>query len=147
MSPVTPAHALPAAPVTLGAGDEMPEETIGPLTRTDFVRYAGAGGDLNPIHHDDEVAKDAGLPSVFGMGMLHAGVLGTRLARWVGPGNIRAYTVRFTGQVWPGDVLILRGSVDRVDDADGERRAGLALTVTRQTGDVVLNARAVVVVA
>ena len=36
--------------------------TFGPLTRTDFVRYQGASGDFNPIHHDEEFAKSAGLP-------------------------------------------------------------------------------------
>ena len=36
---------LPAAPITLAEGDQMPTGTAGPMTRTDFVRYAGAGGD------------------------------------------------------------------------------------------------------
>ena len=42
--------------LTEGAGREL---TVGPLTRTDFVRFAGANGDFNPsswamrprIHH------------------------------------------------------------------------------------------------
>ena len=56
----------------------------GPLTRTDFVRYQGASGDFNPIHHDDEFAQSAGYPTVFSVGMLQAGILGElrdRLAR------------------------------------------------------------------
>lgn len=138
---------LPAAPVALAAGDEMPTEAVGPLTRTDFVRYAGAGGDFNPLHHDDELARAAGRPSVFGMGMLHAGMLGTRLARWVGPDNVRSYTVRFTGQVWPGDVLSLDGRVDAVEPGEGLPVARLSLTVTRQTGEVVLRATASAAVA
>lgn len=141
MSTTTPA--LPVAPVALRAGDEMPADTIGPLSRTDFVRYAGAGGDFNPIHHDEQMATGAGLPSVFGMGMLHAGVLGNRLARWVGPDNIRSFGVRFTGQVWPADELTLTGVVDEA--ADGLAR--LSLKVTRQTGDVVLTAKATATVA
>ena len=35
---------------------------VGPLTRTDFVRYQGASGDFNPIHHDEEFAQSAGYP-------------------------------------------------------------------------------------
>jgi acyl dehydratase len=125
----------------------MPHETIGPLTRTDFVRYAGAGGDFNPLHHDETVARAAGLPTVFGMGMLHAGMLGTRLARWAGPANVRRYSVRFIGQVWPGDVLTFSGRVRAVvATADGPV-AELELAVTRQTGDRILEGRAVVVVA
>ena len=34
--------------------------SIGPLTRTDFVRYQGASGDMNPIHHDEPFARAAG---------------------------------------------------------------------------------------
>lgn len=107
---------IPVAPVALQVGDELPASTFGPITRTDIVRYAGAGGDLNPIHHDETFAQGAGLPRVFAMGMLHAGVLGHRLACWVGPDNVRSFAVRFTGQVWPGDVLAFAGRVTSVVD-------------------------------
>ena len=127
---------LPAAPATLKVGDQMPSGEVGPLTRTDFVRYAGAGGDLNPIHHDEEFARNAGLPSVFGMGMLHAGMLGNRLARWVGPRNIEELTVRFTGQVWPGDVLSFQGEVEAIADSV----ATIALRVANQRDETVLRA-------
>ena len=59
--------------VYVGAGPEPRE--YGPLTRTDFVRYQGASGDFNPIHHDEEFAKAAGYPTVFSVGMLQAGIL------------------------------------------------------------------------
>lgn len=131
---------LPANPVVLHPGDTMPEFTTPPLSRSDFVRYAGAGGDFNPIHHDETMAVDAGMPSVFGMGLLHAGIAGVRLARWVGPHNLRSFAVRFSGQVWPGDVLTFTGVVDTVDDDS----ATVTVTVTRQTGDAALTAQALV---
>jgi len=92
----------------------MPASEFGPLTRSHIVRYAGAGGDFNPIHHDEEFARSAGMPGVFGMGLLHGGLLGQRLAAWVGLAHIRAYRIRFTGQVWPGDVLSFTGTVTGV---------------------------------
>jgi acyl dehydratase len=131
---------LPVVPISLAAGDAMPQSSVGPLTRTDFVRYAGAGGDLNPIHHDEPLAQSLGLPSVFGMGMLHAGMLGTRLAGWVGPGNIESYRVRFTGQVWPGDTLTFKGRVERLEGST----AVIEMEVERQTGEAALRASAVV---
>lgn len=135
---------VPVQPLALATGDAFPEYTAPPLTRTAFVRYAGAGGDFNPVHHDEPFARAAGFPSVFGMGLLHAGVLGLRLARWAGPDNVRAFSVRFTAQVWPGDVLTYAGAVTAVADD----RATLALTVTRRADEtVVLRAEAVVVVA
>lgn len=142
MSTVT-ATPVPVAPVALAAGDELPVSTFGPVTRTDIVRYAGAGGDLNPIHHDEPFALGAGLPGVFAMGMLHAGVLGHRLARWVGPDNIRSYGLRFTGQVWPGDVLTFTGRVTAVEDGV----ASIELRVARGEDETVLTATATAVVA
>ena len=137
---------LPAAPVALVDGDEF-SVTVGPLTRTDFVRYAGASGDFHPLHHDEVYARAAGLPGVFGMGMLHAGMLGVHLARWVGPENIRDFSIRFTGQVWPGDELAITGRVERVETVGRVRTAHLALAVARQTGDDVIRATATAVVA
>jgi acyl dehydratase len=135
--------AVPSRPIALRAGDALPVHRAGPLTRNDFVRYAGAGGDFNPIHHDEPFAQAAGFPTVFGMGLLHAGMLGIQLARWVGPDNLRAFAVRYTAQVWPGDELTFTGTVTAV--ADGLAR--LELAVARQTGDVVLRATATAVTA
>jgi acyl dehydratase len=137
---------MPARPATLAAGDEMPVEAFGPVTRTDFVRYAGAGGDLNPIHHDEPMAQAAGFPTVFGMGLFHAGVLGNRVARWVGPANLRSFGVRFTGQVWPGDVLTITGTVDEVDASGDEPLARISLSVASEAGEV-LRGTATAVVA
>jgi len=146
MTAFTTTH-LPTAPVALAEGDEMPTTTVGPMTRTDFVRYAGASGDFHPLHHDEVYAREAGLRGVFGMGLLHAGILGAHLARWVGPDNIRRFAVRFTGQVWPGDELTLTGHVERVEDIDGVRMAHLMLAVTRQTGEPAITASATAQVA
>ena len=129
--------------MSLREGTTGPESSVGPLTRTDIVRYAGASGDFNPIHHDEEFARAAGMPGVFSIGMHSAGLLGQYLARWVGLPNVRRFGVRLTGQVWPGDTLALAGKVDRVEEDGGERLAHIALTVTRQTGDVVVKGTAV----
>jgi acyl dehydratase len=134
---------VPSRPIALRAGDALPEHRVGPLTRSDFVRYAGAGGDFNPIHHDEPFAQAAGFPTVFGMGLLHAGILGMQLARWVGPDSIRAFAVRYTAQVWPGDQLTFTGAVTAVMDG----LAQLELAVTSQTGDVVLRATATALTA
>ncbi len=84
-----------------GAAPERSHE----LTRTDLVRYAGASGDFNPMHHDEVKAQAAGMPSVFGHGMFSAGFLASALTDYVGEGTLTRYAVRFTKQAWPGDVL------------------------------------------
>lgn len=139
--------APPSAPVRLTRGARMPVATFGPITRTDIVRYAGAGGDMNPIHHDEDFARTAGAPTVFAMGLLHGGVLGMRLARWVGPNNVRRLSLRFVGQVWPGDELTITGVVERIEDETERRLAHIDVGVERQTGDLVIVGAAVAEVA
>ncbi|MBI2561981.1 MAG: hypothetical protein HYW08_06240 [candidate division NC10 bacterium] len=65
-------------------GEALPEMRVEGLTRTDFVRYAGASGDFNPIHHDQTFAEASGNPTVFAMGMLNAGILSRVVTRFVG---------------------------------------------------------------
>jgi acyl dehydratase len=96
---------------------------VGPITRTQIVRFAGAGGDFNPIHHDEEFARSAGQPTVFAMGQLQAALLARLAADWLGPAKLRSLSVRFTAKVWPGDELRLTGTIEREDVIDGERRA------------------------
>jgi len=119
---------------------------FGPLTRTDFVRYQGASGDFNPIHHDEEFARAAGFPTVFSVGMLQAGILGSYLTDWLGADNVRGFAVQFREQVWPGDTLTCAGKVVRRFEHDGEGRADVELEVTRQTGGVAIRGSATVVV-
>lgn len=111
---------------------------VGPLTRTDFVRYQGASGDMNPIHHDEAFARAAGYPAVLGVGMFPAGVLAAWATSWLGPENVRRTKVRWKEQVWPGDVLTCSGKVARKYVEDGERRVDLELCCTRQDGGVVI---------
>jgi acyl dehydratase len=122
--------------MTHAIGDVLAERTFGPLTRTDFVKYQGASGDFNPIHHDESFAQSAGFPTVFSVGMLQAGYLATYVTDIFGPANVRSFRVRFSEQVWPGDVLTCSGAVTDigVDEASGEKRVDLELKVTRQTG-------------
>ena len=122
----------------LSVGAELPARTFGPLTRTDFVRYQGASGDFNPIHHDEEFARSAGFDSVFSVGMLQAGLLATYCTDLLGPSNVRRFTVQFREQVWPGDTLIASGQVTQVYTADEEPRIDLELTMTREKGGVAI---------
>jgi len=92
-------------------GQESPRLRVGPLTRTDFVRYAGASGDFNPIHHDELYAIRSGSDRVFGHGMLGAGYLARLVTDWFGPGQLRRFRVRFRDRIWPGDVLECYGRV------------------------------------
>lgn len=97
-------------------GMELEEKVFGPMSRDDIVRYARASGDDNPIHQDEDYARQTGAPTVFAMGMLPAGYLATAVSDWVGgPQLLTRFKVRFTTRVWPGDEVACRGRVEAVD--------------------------------
>ena len=128
------------------AGDAAPEVRH-KLTRTDLVRYAGASGDLNPMHHDDEQAKASGLPSVFGHGMFSMGLLARCVTDWCGVGSMRSFKVRFTKQTWPGEELVSSVTVTgkRVDGED--HLVDLEVSLANGDGQVKVAGEAVVALA
>lgn len=101
-------------------GDTLPERVI-PLTRGDLVNYAGVSGDLNPIHWDDEIAKQVGLDTAIAHGMLTMGLGGGYVTGWVGdPAAVTEYNVRFTAVVpvpndGVGAEIVFNGRVKSVD--------------------------------
>jgi acyl dehydratase len=120
--------------------------TMGPITRTDFVRYQGASGDMNPVHHDEEFARAAGYPAPLAVGMFQAGVLAAWAAGWLGPENVRMTRVRWKEAVWPGDVLTFQAVVTRKFEEAGERRVEVTLRCVRQTGGIAVEGSAIFVV-
>lgn len=100
---------------TLEVGDQGPELVVEDVERRDFVKYAGASGDFNPIHYDDPYAREAGNESVFGQGMLTAGYAATMASNWFGIGNVTRFSVRFQARLWPGDTVTATGEVTEID--------------------------------
>lgn len=90
-----------SAPTTaqVEVGTVLPPLTLR-LTRTDLVRYAGASGDFNPIHHSDHAAAAVGLPGVVAHGLLTMGAALRVVTDWAGdPARVRACSARFTRPV------------------------------------------------
>jgi len=128
----------------LKVGDTHEAVVIDKIARTHIVKYAGASGDFNPLHHDETIAKGmAGYPSVFAHGMLSMGLTGRMLTDWLGPTALRKFGVRFTKQVWPGDTLTARGEVTAVSDEGGKQVATIRVVTVNQDGDSVVEGEAV----
>ncbi|MEU7815399.1 MaoC/PaaZ C-terminal domain-containing protein [Pseudonocardia sp. NPDC049154] len=117
-------------PVAVQVGDEPPAREFGPVTRSDIVRFAGAGGDFNPLHHDPAFAAKAGFADVIAMGQFQAGLLAGWLTDWCGVEHVRELEVRFRAPVQLGTVLRLHGEVVELTEEDGERLARLELRAT-----------------
>ncbi|MEP6872301.1 MAG: MaoC/PaaZ C-terminal domain-containing protein [Anaerolineaceae bacterium] len=125
--------------MTLKVGDTHEAVVVENVNRTHIVKYAGASGDFNPLHHDDTAAQGlAGYPSVFAHGMLSMGLTGRMLTDWVGPVALKKYGVRFTKQVWPGDTLTAKGEVTAINDGV----ATIKVVTTNQNGESVVEGEA-----
>jgi len=114
------------------------------VTRTHIVKYAGAAGDFYPIHHDEEYAKSAGLPSILAMGLMHGGMLARIVTDWAGDETVKRYKLRFTAMVWPNDTLTFKGHVVRKYQEDGENLVDCLLSVLNQNGKPVIEGEATV---
>jgi acyl dehydratase len=130
-------------------GTELPERVF-PVTRADLVRYAGASGDFNPIHWNERVATEVGLPGVIAHGMFTMALASRVVTDWAGdPGALVEYHVRFGRPVLVpddgvGGEVTVRGRVAALLD-DG--RARVDLTVTSRGDKVLSLARAIVALA
>ena len=127
----------------LSVGDTREELVVENLTRTQIIQYAGASGDYNPLHTDEIfTTKVAGYPTVFAHGMLSMGVTGKMLTNWVGDGRLTNYGVRFVAQVWPGDSLTAKATVEAIREEDGVSLADLSVSTTNQDGAEVIKGTA-----
>ena len=124
----------------LSPGQTHEAVVVDNLTRTQIVQYAGTSGDYNPLHTDEVFAtKVAGYPSVFAHGMLTMGMTGHMLTDFVGDGRLTRFGGRFTSQVWPGDTLTARATVQEVREEDGQKLVELTVSTVNQDGNEVFS--------
>ena len=101
----------------LNVGDAVPELSITPDKYLPH-RYAGASGDFNPIHIDDEFAKMVGLPRNILHGLYSMGLVARANAEGIAGGDPRALkrlSVQFRGMGMPEQEIVVSGTVKSVD--------------------------------
>jgi acyl dehydratase len=82
------------------------------------VRYAGASGDFNPIHIDEEFARSVGLPGKILHGLWSmAQVARAHTEAFGGPQTLAALSVEFRAMGVPEQEIRVQGKVIEVDDA------------------------------
>ena len=68
----------------IAIGTQMPTLVKGPLMKLQHVIYAGASGDFNPLHTDDDFARAVGMKDgVITHGMLIMGFVGQAITGWI----------------------------------------------------------------
>ena len=127
-----------SAMAELSAGDAIPELRVTPdkyLT----VRYAGASGDFNPIHVDEEFARAVGLPGRILHGLwTMAQVARAQTEAAGGPEHLRRLSVQFRGMGVPEQEVVVTGTVR---EREGTR--AVVDTVAEQSGkQIIRNAEA-----
>ena len=114
------------------AGQEVP--TLARIvTREDVKAYADAGGDQNPLHQDERVARAAGFPAIPAHGMFTMGHLATCISRWAGGAErIRRLSAQFRAPVFLGDEIVAGGRVKTMDVERGVVLVECWVTVERE---------------
>ena len=128
----------------VNVGDTLPPLSKGPIQQIQLTRYAGASGDFNPIHQDDEFAKAAGMGGVFAHGMLSMGFVAQALTDWAGAGRLRKLGVRFAAVVRLKDVVTCHGRVVSTSSKDDEHLVELDVWAENQRGEKVVTGRATI---
>ncbi|MDQ0684871.1 acyl dehydratase [Streptomyces achromogenes] len=97
------------------AGDVLPPLEI-EVTRTLIVAGALASRDYQDVHHDPELARQKGSPDIFMNILTTNGLVGRYLTDWFGPTTVlRKVAIRLGAPNYPGDTMVLRGRVEKVD--------------------------------
>jgi acyl dehydratase len=100
----------------LNVGDAVPELSVTPDKYLPH-RYAGASGDFNPIHIDDEFAKMVGLPRNILHGLYSMGLVAKANTAIAGgdPRALKRLSVQFRGMGMPEQEIVVSGTVKSVE--------------------------------
>jgi acyl dehydratase len=114
-------------------GEELPELKVTP-DRYLTVRYAGASGDFNPIHIDDDFAKQVGLPGKILHGLwTMAQVARAQTEAAGGPHALKRLAVQFRGVGLPEREITVTSTVQEVGDG-----VAVVHTVAEQDGKAII---------
>src|ERR1700753_3857560 len=109
------------------------------------VRYAGASGDFNPIHIDEEFARQVGLPGRILHGLwTMAQVARAHTEAFGGPASLQRLSVQFRGMGAMEQEITVRGTIEAVSSVDSPPREVAVVTCeAKQAGKrIVRNGRA-----
>ena len=114
------------------------------VSESDIYLYAGITGDFNPVHLNEDYAKNTFFKTRIAHGMLSAGFISTVIGNEL-PGTGSIYVkqdLRFLAPVRIGDTITAR--VEVIEIMDGKNRVRLKTVCVNQEGTQVLDGEAIV---
>ena len=130
---------------SIQVGDAIPVYTSAPITRTQLVRYAGASGDFNPLHHDETFARMIGMENVIAHGMFIMGIAGEAITSWIDNKYLKKFSVHFLSMTEPVNLndfentkrratITVSGKVIKKYEENGEKRIHCEIIVQDALG-------------
>lgn len=106
-------------------GTKLDPKVLKEITLKTLKDYAHASSDHNPIHQDEVVAKNQGLPGVITHGMLSMSYAANYALSWVrdlgySNASVMDMNARFRAMVYLGDQPKLEGKVIQVSENQTE---------------------------
>lgn len=117
------------------------ESFVTEITSKMFDKFKEITGDINPLHNDEEFAKNLGHKGRVAFGMLTASFLSTLAGVYL-PGErslIHSVETKFTKPVYIGDVLNISGEVVEINDTVNQ--IVLKVEIKNQNGEKVLRGK------
>ena len=125
--------------VPMQKGESLPK-LVKRITQGDINRYAQASGDFNPIHVDEDFAKESPLGGTIAHGMLILSYLSQMMTiafghNWLSGGKLK---VRFKEPARPGDVITASGEIRKVEQEGNEIQVNCNVRCQNQEGEAVI---------
>jgi acyl dehydratase len=125
------------------AGEQLPDLAVTPDKYVTY-RYAGASGDFNPIHIDDEFARSVGLPGRILHGLWSmAQVARAQTEAAGGPERLKRLSVQFRGMGVPEVEFVVTSTVRELRDGvavvDTEAKQGDTRVVRRGEAEIAVS--------
>ncbi len=115
----------------VAVGDELPD-LARVVTAEDVRAYADAGGDQNPLHQDDAVARGVGFPGIIAHGMFTMGHMAAAVVAWSGDAEaVAEISAQFRAPVFMGEEIVAGGRVVTLDAESGTATVDLWVRVER----------------
>jgi 3-hydroxybutyryl-CoA dehydratase len=129
----------------LKAGVKIPEIRRS-ITQANINRYAEASGDFNPIHVDEEYARNTSLGGTIAHGMMVLAYVSQLMTNafgqdWLSGGRLN---VRFKTPARPGDTVTVNGEINSVEEQNGERQVVCNVLVSNQDDEAIITGKATV---